>query len=570
MRLQISKSKNASSLYVVESTYDKNGKRSNKIVEKLGTLAELEKTHDDPIKWAKAYVDGLTEAKKDGTKKIRIDYNPVNRIEMNKPCLYNGGYLFLQKLYYKYGLDKICKTISNKYNFEYDLNSILSRLVYGRILSPSSKLSTMEYSKTLLEQPNFELHQIYRALETLAKESDYIQSQLYLNSKTVSKRNDNILYYDCTNFFFELEEESGIRQYGVSKEHRPNPIVEMGLFMDGDGIPLAFCINPGNTNEQLTLRPLEQQIIKDFGKSKFVVCTDAGLSSNANRKFNSIQDRSFITAQSIKKMTVHQKEWALSNDGWKAPNSSNTYTLDEIKENREKYENITFYKDNIYNDNGLCQRYIVTFSIKYMDYLKNIREKQIQRAQKLIDSGLNKRSSQNDPRRFIEQLFFTDEGEVVTKKELFLNEDKIKDEALYDGFYCVTTNLNDPVEEIIKVNARRWEIEESFRIMKSEFKSRPVYLSRDDRIKAHFLTCFISLFIFRILEQSLNSKFTSSEILKTLRSMQFQEIPRDGFIPAYIRNEITDALHQSVDFITDYEVITMSDMRKIYNVSKKA
>ena len=570
MRLQISKTKNASSFYVVESTYDKNGKRSNKIVEKLGTLAELQKIHDDPVAWAKEYVAELTEKKKNENVKVRIDYNPSARMDREKNTLYNGGYLFIQSLYHKYGLDKICKSISKKYEFEYDLNSILSRLIYGRILSPSSKLSTMEYSKTLLEKPNFELHQIYRALEVLAKESDNIQAQLYQNSKAVSSRNDSILYYDCTNFFFEIEEESGLRQYGVSKEHRPNPIVEMGMFIDGDGVPLAFCINPGNTNEQQTLRPLEQQIIRDFGKSKFVICTDAGLSSTANRKFNAIQNRAFITVQSIKKMPDYQKAWALGNNGWKLQGSNETYTLDYIKDNRNLYEEKTFYKEDFFNDNGIEQRYIVTFSLKYMDYLRNVRERQIQRAQKTIDLGLDKKNSQNDPDRFVGQLYFDDNGEIVERHKLFLNEDKIRSEEVYDGFYCVATNLFDSADAILKVNAKRWEIEESFRIMKSEFKSRPVFLSRDDRIKAHFLTCFLSLFIFRKFEKVLNSQFTASELIKTLKQMLFQEVPRDGYIPVYTRNDITDLIHSSFGIYTDYQFITMSEMRKIFAASKKS
>ena len=570
MRLQISTTKNASSFYVVESTYDKNGKRSNKIVEKLGTLAELQKIHDDPVAWAKEYVAELTEKKKNENVKVRIDYNPSARMDREKNTLYNGGYLFIQSLYHKYGLDKICKSISKKYEFEYDLNSILSRLIYGRILSPSSKLSTMEYSKTLLEKPNFELHQIYRALEVLAKESDNIQAQLYQNSKAVSSRNDSILYYDCTNFFFEIEEESGLRQYGVSKEHRPNPIVEMGMFIDGDGVPLAFCINPGNTNEQQTLRPLEQQIIRDFGKSKFVICTDAGLSSTANRKFNAIQNRAFITVQSIKKMPDYQKAWALGNNGWKLQGSNETYTLDYIKDNRNLYEEKTFYKEDFFNDNGIEQRYIVTFSLKYMDYLRNVRERQIQRAQKTIDLGLDKKNSQNDPDRFVGQLYFDDNGEIVERHKLFLNEDKIRSEEVYDGFYCVATNLFDSADAILKVNAKRWEIEESFRIMKSEFKSRPVFLSRDDRIKAHFLTCFLSLFIFRNFEKVLNSQFTASELIKTLKQMLFQEVPRDGYIPVYTRNDITDLIHSSFGIYTDYQFITMSEMRKIFAASKKS
>lgn len=570
MRLQISKTKNAASLYVVESTYDRNGKRSNKVVEKLGTLAELQKVHKDPIAWAEAYVKELTERKKQDSVKVRIEYNPNTRIEKNRQSLFNGGYLFIQSLYYKYGLDKICKTISSKYQFDYNLNAILSRLVYGRMLNPSSKMCTMDYSATLLEKPGFELHQIYRALDVLAAESDYIQSQLYLNSKCLAKRNDSILYYDCTNFFFELEEESGLKQYGPSKEHRPNPIVEMGLLMDGDGIPLAFCLHPGNTNEQQTLRPLEQQVIRDFGKSKFVICTDAGLSSKANRKFNAIQNRAFITTQSIKKMTEMQKEWALDEDGWRLPNSNKTYTLSEIKSNTEKYYETTFLKEAYYDDDGLFQRYIVTFSLKYMNYLRNLRERQVNRAQKLIDTNAITHNRATDPKRFIDATYVNDAGEVAEHQTFAIDETRIKEEEKYDGFYCVTTSLTDPAEEILKVNSRRWEIEESFRIMKTEFKSRPVYLSRDNRIKAHFLTCFVSLFLFRTLDHLLDSNYTASEILKTLRSMQFKELDREGFTPAYVRNEITDLIHDKFGFYTDFQVISMSEMRKIFQASKKS
>ena len=247
MRLQIIKSKNAQSLYVVKSVYH-NKKRTNKVVEKLGTYEKLKHTlNEDPIEWAKKYVEKLNEQEKNGTRTILVKYNPSKVIEKNQQISFNGGYLFLEKIYYELGLDNICKDISQKYKFAYDLNNILSRLIYSRIIYPSSKLATFELSKKYIEQPNFELHDIYRALEVIAKETDFIQSELYKNSLKVSKRNTNILYYDCTNYFFEIEQESGLRQYGPSKEHRPNPITQMGLFMDGDGIPLAFNITSGNT-----------------------------------------------------------------------------------------------------------------------------------------------------------------------------------------------------------------------------------------------------------------------------------------------------------------------------------
>ena len=569
MRLQISRTKNAASYYIVKSTYDKNGKRSNMIVEKLGTEEELKKAHADPIAWGKQRAQELTLLEKEARQSVSVEYHPSNRMEKGQKVLNNGGYLFLQSLYYRYGIDRICKSISQKYKFEYDLNAILSRMIYGRILFPGSKKSTMEESKELLEAPGFDLHQIYRALEVIAKEDSFIQSELYKNSLEVSKRNDSVLYYDCTNFFFEIEEESGIKQYGTSKEHRPNPIVQMGLFMDGDGVPLAFSINPGNTNEQTTLKPLERQIITDFGKKKFIVCTDAGLSSAANRKFNDICGRAFITVQSLKKMKEYQKKWALDRSGWRLCGNDREYTLDEIESERDEYYDKIFYKEEWFAEDGLEQRYIVTYSLKYKEYSERIRERQIQRAEKSISMGSAGKYRLTDPKRFVGQFYFTENGEIAENKMYSIDEQKIREEAVYDGFYCTATNLEDPAEDILKVNRRRWEIEESFRIMKTEFKARPVYLSRDDRIKAHFITCFLALFIFRRLEKELNERFTAREITTCLKGMIFHEIPREGYIPAYERTDLTDALHSAFGFSTDSEFISLSNLRKIFRFTKK-
>lgn len=303
MRLKVSRSKNAASLYVTKTVYE--GKKERTItVEKLGTEKELrEKLNGaDPYEWARQYIERLNQKEKEQQREVILKFKQSKLLPVNEQRLFNGGYLFLQQLYHHLGLNRICSVISDKYKFTYDLDSILSRLLYGRILFPSSKLNTFEESAKLLELPDFELQHVYRALDVISMEDAYIQSELYKNSKAVSKRNDRILFYDCTNFFFETEQEDGIKQYGPSKEHRPNPIVEMGLFMDGDGIPLAFCIHPGNQSEQQTLIPLEKQIMKDFQHAKFIVCTDAGLSSTDNRKFNDKKDRAFITTQSIKKL----------------------------------------------------------------------------------------------------------------------------------------------------------------------------------------------------------------------------------------------------------------------------
>lgn len=570
MRLSISKSKNSTSLYVIKSTYE-NGIRSSKIVEKLGTVKELEQRLDgqDPIEWANKYIEELNEKEKENKREVIVKYSPTKTIEKDIQCSFNGGYLFIQQIYYALGIHKISEKISNKYKFTFDLNSVLSRLIYGRILFPASKLATNQLSKKFIEQPNFELQHIYRGLEVIAKEADFIQSELYKNSLNVSKRNTGILYYDCTNYFFEIEQEDGLKQYGMSKEHRPNPIVQMGLFMDGNGIPLAFSINKGNTNEQITLTPLEQQILSDFNLSKFVVCTDAGLASTDNRMFNDKDDRAFITTQSVKKLKKHLKEWALDPNGWSLDNDIKTYDISVLDE--EKYKDKVFYKERWIKEDGLEQKLIVTYSIKYRDYHRKIRNNQIERAQKIIDKdpGKLKKSNKNDYKRFIRKISYTPDGEIAKKEKLSIDTKLIATEEAYDGFYAVCTNLEDDASEIIKVNKRRWEIEECFRIMKSEFKARPVYLSRDDRIIAHFMTCFISLIIYRILEKKLDERYTCNEILTKLKEMNFYEIKGEGYVPTYIRDDLTDDLHEAFGFRTDYQIVSIKKMKNIFKVTKK-
>jgi hypothetical protein len=570
MRLSVSRSKNAASLYVIESTYI-NGVHSSKIVEKLGTYDELKKKlgGQDPYEWAKEYIAELNKLDKENKRKVLVPYSPNKLIPKGEQRFFNGGYLFLQKIYHQLKLDEICNNISDRHKFSFDLNQILSRLLYGRILFPASKLSTFRLSGCFLEQPTFDLQHVYRALEVIAQESDFIQAEVYKNSRSVQQRNAGILFYDCTNYFFEIEQADGDKQYGYSKEHRPNPIVQMGLFIDNDGLPLSFGIFPGNTNEQVTLKPLEKKILRDFELSKIVVCTDAGLASTDNRKFNDKQGMAFITTQSVKKLKKHLKEWALAPDGWRIVGKKKLYDLSSLDGTEDK-ENV-YYKERWINEDGLEQRMIVTFSPKYRDYQRRIREAQIDRAKKLISTNPTKlkKANQNDYKRFVKKMSVTKDGEVAGKEIYTIDNALIAGEEVYDGFYGVCTNLDDDVSAIIAVNRRRWQIEECFRIMKSEFKARPVYLSRDDRIKAHFTTCFLALLIYRILEKKLEDKYTCSEIIDGLVDMNFFELKGEGYSPSYTRTDFTDSLHDAFGFRTDYEITTSSQMKKIFKLTQK-
>lgn len=576
MRIRKRQTKNTIQYAIIKDIY-KNNKRTTCIYENLGTLdkIQLRAGNEDPLVWLDNYVKELNRKNKEERMPIIIRKDPSKIIAKNIQTSFNVGYLFLQDIYYKLKLDKICNKIAEQYQFKFDLNEILSKLIYSRVLFPASKLKTLELSKKLLEQPNFDYQHIERALPVLCDNIDFIQSELYKNSNEYMERNNKILYYDCTNYYFEIEEEDGLKQYGKSKENRPNPIVQMGLFMDGNGLPLAFDLTPGNTNEQTTLQPLEKKIIKDFEFSEFVVCTDAGLASNANRKFNNINNRKFVTTQSIKKLKKHLKDEALDlTKGWKLAGSSQTYNISKLRTDEKlikKYKDKTFYKERWIKEDGLDQRLIITYSVKYQEYQKNIRNNQINRAKKIIASTPDKlkKPKQNDPKRFIQTLNVTKDGELAEKSIYVINQSIINEESKYDGLYAVCTNLEDSVEDIIKVNHRRWEIEESFRIMKTDFKSRPVFHSKDEMIKAHFLTCFLALVVFRYVEKNLNEKYTVPEIIDTLRNMNLKLEDNDSYIPNYIRTDLTDALHDKFGFRTDFEVISKKNIKKILKQTKK-
>lgn len=576
MYVNITGSANNKDVYIYQSYRKENGKSSSRIYRKLGKFNELlEKFDGDKdalMAWAKEEAAKDTAEFNKQKERVSIELSPMARIPLNEKRSFNAGYLFLQKLCSDLRIDNICRNIRNRHKFTYDFHSILTDLIYARILSPSSKMSSYSYCQSLLEPPKYSLQNVYRALSVIAEEADYIQEELYLNSNYVHSRNTKVLYYDCTNYYFEIEEESGNRKYGKSKEHRPNPIVTMGLFMDADGIPLAFDIFPGNQNEQVTLKPLETKLIRDFGCSEFIFCSDAGLGSTKNRLFNSFGNRSYVITHSLKKMKKEEREIALKPTQFKASGSNEFVDLRTLDETNDVIFNTVYYKEIPLVTGDLNETLIVTYSPKYKAYQRKIRARQIERAEKMIKSSgrIKKGKNQNDPSRFIQKMSVTDTGEIAEKNIYELDIDRIKEEEMYDGFYAVVTNLEDDPAEIIKINKNRWEIEENFRIMKSEFEARPVYVQRDDRIKAHFMTCYISLLVYSLLEKKLNEEYTCEQILDTLKNMQMTLLSKEsGYIPSYERTTLTDKLHEMAGFRTDFEFIKKSTMRSIIKESKK-
>ena len=590
MRISIRPSaKNVDSIYIIKDLYlrDVRGKkasgnpsgkeRTTVTVKKLGRIpdlmAELDMSRDEVIVWAKEQARKMTEEEKKNNEKISVDYYPNQIIDKDVERLFFCGYLFLQSLYYDLRLDNICRNISGRYAFKYSLDAILSDLIYARIIDPGSKRSSYSFCQSLLEPPKYELHDVYRALSVLAGESDYIQAEVYKNSYFVAGRNNRILYFDCTNYYFEIEEEDDFRKYGKSKENRPNPIVQMGLFMDGDGIPLAFNIFPGNQNEQPSLKPLEQDIIRNFGFERFVVCTDGGLGSDDNRLFNDIEGRAFIVTQSLKKLKADERNAAMDDRNWRRLSDGKSVDISEIKADPQSHINDLYYKEETYGTKKVPgQLMIVTYSPRYALYQRSVRSKQIERAEKMVENGAKKKSygNPNDPARFVRKVSVTENGEAADQTQYSLNEERIAEEKMYDGYYAVCTNLvDDSVKDILSVSERRWEIEESFRIMKTDFEARPVYLSREDRIRAHFLICYLSLLIYRLLEKKLENKYTSTQIITALRSMKLLAVEGIGYQPAYKRTDLTDDLHSKFGFRTDYQIMKKSSVRSVIKQTKE-
>lgn len=562
-------------VYIKRSYRKSNGKTATQIHRKLGKLNELldqfSGDYDAMMAWAKSEAEKDTMEYNAKAGSVTVSLSRSAYIPKNEERCFQIGYLFLQKLCTELKLDSICQKISKRHKYTYDFGAILTDQIFSRFLAPSSKLSSYSYCRTLLEPPKYELQNIYRALSVMAEESGFIQEELYCNSNFVHPRSQKVLYYDCTNYYFEIEQDDDFRKYGKSRENRPNPIVTMGLFMDADGIPLAFDVFPGNQNEQTTLKPLETKIIRDFACSGFVFCSDAGLGSKPNRRFISFGNRSYVITQSLKKMRGEDRQAALNPKQFRRLGSDKFIDISTLDESDPDIYETIFYKEVPVVNGNMDETVIVTYSPKYRAYQKRIRDQQISRAIKMIEQPGKKRKgkNQNDPARFIKTTNVTNDGEIAGKKVCELDQDKIRDEEKYDGFYAVITNLEDDISGILKINRQRWEIEENFRIMKTDFEARPVYVRREDRIKAHFLTCYISLLVYRLLEKKMRNNYACNEILSTLRSMQVTLLSKEsGYIPSYKRTGLTDDLHKAFGFHTDYEFISKSAMRSIIKNTK--
>lgn len=590
MRLNKSVYKYNTNYCIIKDYTNLNGKRSTYVYESLGNDQKLIERFgpENTMEKVQEYINSLNQMIKEGKEPpVVLTLNPNKQIEKNLDRHFFSGHLFLRKIYYDLGINKICNNIKNKYKFSFDINSIVECLLFSRIIWPSSKLSTYEQSKKFIGDYNFDLQHIYRSLTYLSKEIDNIQKELFDNSNKLIDRNYKVIYYDCTNYFFYTE-ENDFQKYGISKNHQPLPLVQMGLFMDADGYPFAMNINPGNTSETKTMIPSEEKFLKDFDmeEKNIIVCTDAAMCTDEIKKFNIKDGRGFIITQSIKKLSNELQQYALDKTGWRIlGNIKDIYDLSKVNDDfKKKHYNTIFYKEIECETKSVKQALIITFSFKYQDYQYKLKLHQFERAQKLVEETNKKNEkiknkkdiekikitkNQNDPKRFIKEVSTTSEGEVACNIHYIINKELYENEEKYNGLYGITTNLIDDTETIVKVMKNRWEIEESFRIMKDDFDSGTVYLSKEDRIKGHFITCYLALFIYRYLEHKLNDKYTVHEIVTKLQEMKLLEHKGKGYEPTYTRTDLTDDLHRFLGVNTDNEIITYKKIKKILEDQEK-
>lgn len=594
--------------YYIQQGFRNGKKTTTKNIKRLGKHSELLLITDNPLEYAKNEVKKMNEEYRSGRSEFIVTMDFNERIpSTDSPCSnftsLNIGYLYLKDIYAKLNLSDFFKSVSSDRKITYDCNKICQFLTYARILDPASKYGTYDKLDTYYEKPQVEYQHMIRFLDILDRNSDQYLKHLFDNSENIVKRDTSVMYYDCTNYFFETEKPDeeivdevtgeiilGLRQFGISKENKTSPIVEMGLIMDSRGIPISMCIHPGNTNEQLTAVPLEKEVIKMTGNKKFIYCADAGLGSYNIRKFNDMGGRAYIVTQSVKKLGQEIKDIVFNDSNYRLLSNDDAITLKEMRTfNKKGANNLSLYNDFAYKvipantamDTGLYEEkvykngrtkkvkakgtlhqfIIVTFSRKMMEYQRTIRERQLERAKKLLrlkDPEKIKKGP-NDIRRFLKNTS-SDTANYV------LDMDKIHEEEKYDGFYAVATNLDDSAKDILAVAQNRYKIEDCFRIMKTNFDARPVFLRKPERIRAHFLICYTALLIYRLMECKLDDNLThvtTSNLIKTLRNMNVVNMDDMYYKSIYSGSQALDALERCFELQLNRKYYRPSDLNKI-------
>ena len=599
MRLTFSRPQRPHTIYIQESFRDKDGKSTSRKIETLGTEEDIERKYGCPdgLQWARDYVARLNEEKRQGKEKVRVDLSPSERIRTGEQVEYSCGDLLLLPIYNGLGLPEVCAGILSGTKVKYDLSGILETLVILRILCPCSKLASHALGQKRIRRMTCDLEDVYRALTLLSSHIDDIQAAVWKNSQKLVSRDTRVIFYDCTNYYFEIEDNDpagidprhpgrpeGIRRRGKSKEHRPNPIVQMGLLMDSDGIPLSFIIFAGNESEQPSLQKIEEMVAKKFGLNEFVISTDAGLSSEDNRRYNMSEGREYIAVQSLPKLPEADREMALDPRGWHiafrdrelgpldpSDPRRDTFRLDEIDMDAERHTR--FYKEIVVNkrldgkkDSERAERVIVTYSHDFALYLKHKREERRKAAERIVSKRqTSSRQSQNDPRKYVETVYVTAEGEAAEHILMGINQKVIEQEERLDGFYAYATSLDDDAVDVLRARSFHYEIEHLFRTTKSFLDSRPVYLQRSDRIRSHFLICFLAMVMLKILQKKVDMPDVSIDrLISTLRGFRLAYIKGAGYIPLFERDELTDRLQEVNGICVDTQIVRQKTLNSLY------
>lgn len=605
MHLSPAKPQEGKIYYIAKSFRNERGISTKKNMFRLGTLDEIRRREgvSDAWQWAQEELARRNEEERIGRQKLKIELSPSKRINTGECVKYSGGDLMLIPFYNALGLPQICREIQTDTRTEYSLNEILESLVVSRILYPCSKKGAYELNKKRIRPTSFGLEDIYRALSLLSSHIDDIQARVWSNSQKITDRNTRIIYYDCTNYYFEIEDNDkdfvdkqtgeyipGLRKRGKSKENRPNPIVQMGMLMDGDGMPLSFIIFPGNESEQPSLQKIEEMVANKFGLNEFIISTDAGLGSENNRRYNMTEGREYITVQSLPSLPKADQDMALAPEGWRIAfrdsalppidpfnPERNIFNLSEIDLDAERHTR--FYKEIIVDkcmdgDKSTAQqeRVIVTYSHDFALYLRHKREERISSAQKIVNRRQTKsRQSQQDPRRYVATEYITKEGIKATNVKMALDQKAITADQRFDGFYAYGTSLDDDAADVLRARSFHHEIEHLFRTTKTFLEARPVHLQRQDRIRSHFLICFLAMVIIKILQKKLHMpELTIDQLILTLRSIEFDYFKSIGYRPLFERNEITDRLQQIAGITIDTEIVETKRMNKLYRNIKES
>ena len=605
MHLSPAKPQEGKIYYIAKSFRNERGISTKKNMFRLGTLDEIRRREgvSDAWQWAQEELARRNEEERIGRQKLKIELSPSKRINTGECVKYSGGDLMLIPFYNALGLPQICREIQTDTRTEYSLNEILESLVVSRILYPCSKKGAYELNKKRIRPTSFGLEDIYRALSLLSSHIDDIQARVWSNSQKITDRNTRIIYYDCTNYYFEIEDNDkdfvdkqtgeyipGLRKRGKSKENRPNPIVQMGMLMDGDGMPLSFIIFPGNESEQPSLQKIEEMVANKFGLNEFIISTDAGLGSENNRRYNMTEGREYITVQSLPSLPKADQDMALAPEGWRIAFRDSAlppidpfnperkiFNLSEIDLDAERHTR--FYKEIIVDkcmdgdkSTARQERVIVTYSHDFALYLRHKREERISSAQKIVNRRQTKsRQSQQDPRRYVATEYITKEGIKATNVKMALDQKAITADQRFDGFYAYGTSLDDDAADVLRARSFHHEIEHLFRTTKTFLEARPVHLQRQDRIRSHFLICFLAMVIIKILQKKLHMpELTIDQLILALRSIEFDYFKSIGYRPLFERNEITDRLQQIAGITIDTEIVETKRMNKLYRNIKES